>query len=864
MIKKVILLFLTLGHLLISQSIQNNKKAINNNKENENYKDNNILEKQNFSSENFFSRKKNLDRELSIISKELKENLDDKQCNINSEMNFLKTFQKNENQRKNIFDKYCSNVSKTNYYNPTNSINNSNILNEITNNKKLNSLERKKNETISNKKIIFSQNKNIETNEHLQKNSGYSENFTNKILHTKNNNSINIGRNSNDIKNIFSPKIYNQTNNNFILKKIDSADLHLNKNKIEKKFEKDLLNDCEKIENKLHNKEELNKLKEYNEDFRMKFSDLNIKTNLDKFNFIHKTKEENKNSNNLISNRDFIIGIDNKSTKKINEISSNLPDLKLENEDLHKKNYSSKKLLKIKNNSNNFERNNQNYSKLNEIAYQQKESDINNLNSLNFENDYFQNIDISPEKDPQKKLIFVKTSEAIKLNKLKDLSFAYDYNNSSYKNFNNIENNFNSNDDIIMSNNLYNRKSNEEEINEITFNCINKVNYIKDNDSTTFENNKIKNIDFLENKIEKIKENNDNQILIDIPFKNYDESDYKIDIETSKIFSEINKLVESTKPEYKRNTKKNNTEDILFKEQEEFLKKNLNKISSEESNKNFLKIDENFSDLRTNNFYKFNNKNNISNTNTDHTKRIPNSNKNSTNSKNNFEEQPPSLKVEDISNIMKRVIENNKKEAAAKSRDFLKNYPQNYLNLGKTQQRFFISSAQGTGTERPSTDYMKTRPKFENINFLEINLFDQLAWRRHEDTWEHFKNDENKNKIFSTGEQENYILPPNEDEVLISSYYKIYNITGKILLDDNTTHPREEINRWKNSYKKAVMRWHPDKLNYFVESLNIKDENKKNNIIKKAGVVIYNMNNQLKNIVEVLRKIITKKETKIF
>lgn len=262
--------------------------------------------------------------------------------------------------------------------------------------------------------------------------------------------------------------------------------------------------------------------------------------------------------------------------------------------------------------------------------------------------------------------------------------------------------------------------------------------------------------------------------------------------------------------------------------------------------------------------------------------------------------RPTSFKVEEISNIMKRVLENNKKEAAVKSRDVIKNLPQNYLNLGKTQARFFIGSSQGTRAERPSTEQTGKRINYDSFNFIEISLYDIPAWRKHEELWESLQNSKdkkqnntkhdnkqldkledysNKNKnivnmklagnhIFvgnagvDTQINENLLLPPNDEEVLISAYYKQNRISSKFIIDDNTANPREEINKWKTAYKKTVMRWHPDKLNPFVESLNIKDENKKNSIIKKAGVIIYNMNKNLKNIVEVLRNVLNKKEAK--
>ncbi len=420
-------------------------------------------------------------------------------------------------------------------------------------------------------------------------------------------------------------------------------------------------------------------------------------------------------------------------------------------------------------------------------------------------------------------------------------------------------------------------------------------------------------------------------------FKNEDESDYKIDIENSKIFDQLkintiedeNNFCESSDPEedhkfpFNKNVKKNineenpnkndncskNIEDDIRIKDEPVDNKNIYKIIDSKNIFNGNNMNGS-NDKTTNNFSKFNNLHNSKNFNSNANLKVKQNNNllnnikfNQTNfpNYNSDNSRPPtSFKVEDISNIMKRVLENNKKEAAAKSREFLNNYPQNYFNLAKTQTRFFIGSSQSNRTNKPDKDQSDTKNAFDVINFLEINLYDQPAWKRHEEVWEFFKGIKNedkeksekeennefdnktiinniqKNKIVinlnknvynlntnlnnTNCEKEKFLLPPSDEEILISAYYKTFNINGKIIIDDNIQNPKEEMTKWKNCYKKVVMRWHPDKLIPFIESLKIQDENRKNNIIKKAGVIFYHMNRSLKNIIEILKNITIKKE----
>jgi hypothetical protein len=391
-----------------------------------------------------------------------------------------------------------------------------------------------------------------------------------------------------------------------------------------------------------------------------------------------------------------------------------------------------------------------------------------------------------------------------------------------------------------------------------------------------------------------------------------------------KIFTLIrNNINEEEKIIYSEDIIEKEGERIVEKEEKEKqkegenLKEKISQINDKNLNQNKYiektEFSNNFNKTHSNNFNKFINKN-IKTTNTNlNPNQNPNPNPNSNSNSNSIQNQNPNLipninlnfnktssfffnnnnnkqnnprpdsfKVEEISNIMKRVLENNKKEAEAKSRDLSKNIPSNYMNLGKTQTNFFTGNPYGNKSERPNTEYSKTRPTFDTINFLEINLFDQIAWKKHEELWDQLKANKDieiekqddyscygKNKVIVVNNMNPnlkkeinffHLFPPNDEEVLEASFYKLNKISGKYIIDDSIKNPTEEINKWKSAYKKTVMRWHPDKLNPFIESLNMKDENKKMELLKKSGHIIYHMNKMLKILVELLVKIRIKQE----
>lgn len=165
--------------------------------------------------------------------------------------------------------------------------------------------------------------------------------------------------------------------------------------------------------------------------------------------------------------------------------------------------------------------------------------------------------------------------------------------------------------------------------------------------------------------------------------------------------------------------------------------------------------------------------------------------------------------------------------------------------------------------------------KPNTLNFLKITLISPLEWRKHEEIWS------NINSLsVSFSELEKYLIPPNDKDTLVSSYLKLYpNVLNFVSLnsistskkknntqflafniDDNIKNPKLEMKKWKDAYKRLILRWHPDKLYSFIEEIKLKDPNIGNILRKKSTLIINNMNSLYKNILEILRKILKKKE----
>lgn len=243
---------------------------------------------------------------------------------------------------------------------------------------------------------------------------------------------------------------------------------------------------------------------------------------------------------------------------------------------------------------------------------------------------------------------------------------------------------------------------------------------------------------------------------------------------------------------------------------------------------------------------------------------------NSKTSSNFFTGAKPEEQKSNINNLINRVLENNKRMAAAKSKEFFNEVGKEFLNnhMRHTKRNFFTAnSANRFGNEQTEFDIPQKQPK--TLNSLDCTLVNPIEWKKHEEIWLNIST-----LILSPSDMEKHLLPPNDNDVLISSYLKLHpnvlhfssfsNISSSnkkninylsFPIDDNIQNPKKEIKKWKNAYKRVVLRWHPDKLFPVLNEIKFKDENKKNLLKKKSTVIINNMNNLYKKILEILRKI---------
>ena len=153
-----------------------------------------------------------------------------------------------------------------------------------------------------------------------------------------------------------------------------------------------------------------------------------------------------------------------------------------------------------------------------------------------------------------------------------------------------------------------------------------------------------------------------------------------------------------------------------------------------------------------------------------------------------------------------------------------------------------------------------------------------MAWRKHEEIWGNLLS-----LKLGLNDLEKYLHPPNDTDVLISSYLKmnprIINFcplqkinTSKtnnennnfisFMIDDNIQNPKLEIKKWKEAYKRVIFRWHPDKLSSILEDVKLKNEQQKNELKKKSSLILNNTNTLYKCIAEILNKILSAKEDK--
>ena len=372
-------------------------------------------------------------------------------------------------------------------------------------------------------------------------------------------------------------------------------------------------------------------------------------------------------------------------------------------------------------------------------------------------------------------------------------------------------------------------------------------------------------------KKDEIKYNTDNSEIDEVKeYKKYFKNDYANFIKSKRHSKEDDKNQSSSESEHSNLNKNEPKFKGIFDND-----KNENYVNKERDEKR------RFNFKTTSNFFNKNNfNNNYSNNNNQETRHTDktNSKEEGKKYKDDFDKEKKNKFIE---NIINNVIENNKRAAAARSSTSFYNIGSHFMNnhMRSTKTKFYNPKENKgggfTGTKDSNfTKEQANEGKFFMPNSLKITLINPINWRKHEEIWDNLVT-----LNMGISELEKYLMPPNETDVLISSYLKmnprILNFCSlqkintsntknennfiSFMIDDNIQNPKQEIKKWKEAYKRVIFRWHPDKLFSTLEEIKLKNEQQKTELKKKSTLIINSTNSLYKNIMEILNKILMAK-----
>ena len=431
-------------------------------------------------------------------------------------------------------------------------------------------------------------------------------------------------------------------------------------------------------------------------------------------------------------------------------------------------------------------------------------------------------------------------------------------------------------------------KSKEEE-NDNNFYTYKKKNISKSYDKNNLNFPKLfkkilrKNVIFKKNrklilKKEKIKYNTDNSEINEI--KEYKRQQRKLKSKKTEYNSHYIRINGNNKKEKIELDSCSESDNSFFKNKEpqfrgifdKDLNNNVNSNDIKDNKENQENKEQKKFNFRTTSNFFYKNNNNKENT------KEKNTNKNSEPNR----EQNEKFNIE---NIINNVIENNKKAAAARSSTSFYNIGSNFMNnrMRSTKTNFFSAkeSKGGNFTGTKDSNFTKEQAnegRYYKPNSLKLTLINPLGWRKHEEIWSNLVS-----LKLGLNDLEKYLHPPNDTDVLVSSYLKMNpkvinfcsiqkintsktNVENNnfisFMIDDNIQNPKQEIKKWKEAYKRVIFRWHPDKLFSTLEEINFKSEQQKIELKKKSTQIINNMNTLYRNIIEILNKIAENKNNK--
>lgn len=286
---------------------------------------------------------------------------------------------------------------------------------------------------------------------------------------------------------------------------------------------------------------------------------------------------------------------------------------------------------------------------------------------------------------------------------------------------------------------------------------------------------------------------------------------------------------------YLENEKKEETEKVNLQKKESInLHVNTTKTNNNNDNNNETRIE--------NPDFNFKSSSLLSETET--------KNENQLNKKQEFPNNSTKFNIKNINNtniddIFKRIMNNNQKEAEARSTSRIMNsssYQNKVYKQRSTSNKFFSSTNSGFIYEKPYNNEQSYMPFINKQNskgsiVLSLDKNDLYHWRKHEDIWKSLSSSSfSLENLIKNETHLKYLLPANDSDILLSLYIYTYIDNknkdsnsyiineDKVEIEADSIDASNEVKKWKAVYKKLLIRWHPDKLIPFLKRINIDEE----------------------------------------
>lgn len=195
----------------------------------------------------------------------------------------------------------------------------------------------------------------------------------------------------------------------------------------------------------------------------------------------------------------------------------------------------------------------------------------------------------------------------------------------------------------------------------------------------------------------------------------------------------------------------------------------------------------------------------------------------------------PKKPIVNIDEVLKKARENNRKNSAARTKDFKA-----------------MNSANFAKASKPLTaNIYNSRPFSKNFTYNKANEGKDLAFELILDSFSRWHKFEIALEIKDIGinkEMEKLFIPPSDEHVLLSCFLYKEKAGDRVIYTTEEEGAKEIVKKWKACYKKCALLWHPDKIDNLVKQLKLTNQEVINLLVKKSPVIFNNINLLMKKV----------------